>query len=250
MRDPAASIEVQVAGDGPLECVRDPGIVWRVGFPPDPWAWAGWEYAGDDGRFPGRWDDATGNFRTIYAGSSLLACLVEVLAHFRADPLVETALADIEEDPEDAAQHPTIPAGTVDRSWLDQRQASRAELSGTYCAVTSSQTVATLRPWFIATAITLGLPDFDAAALKLARPRELTQRVATWLWEQTAPDGEPLVDGVQFASRHGDDHELWAVFERELDDSVSRLLTHLEAQDLRELPELQQAFELLGLTWA
>lgn len=235
---------------GPLDCVRDPGTVWRIGYPPDPWAWAGWEYALDTGRFPGRWDDSAGIFRTVYAGSSLLACLLEVLAHFRADPLVDAALAEIDEDPEDAADHPTAQAGTVHRSWLDQRQASRADLVGTYCAVTSAQTVATLRPAFIAVAITLGLPDFDTAALKLARPRELTQRVATWLWEQSTAEGLPLLDGVRFASRHGDDFELWAVFERDLDGPTSRLLTNVEPQQLQDRPELQEAFDLLGLRWA
>lgn len=48
------------------------GRVWRVGFRPELWAWSGWEWA-TDGRFPGRWDDLHGNFRTIYAGSSLLS---------------------------------------------------------------------------------------------------------------------------------------------------------------------------------
>ena len=38
--------------------------VWRVGFQPEPGAWPSWQYA-TDGRFPGRWDDADGNFRTI-----------------------------------------------------------------------------------------------------------------------------------------------------------------------------------------
>lgn len=60
--------------------------VWRVGYKPDPWAWVGWEWA-TDGRFGGRWDDSEGVFRTIYAGSALLACLLELLADFRSDPL-------------------------------------------------------------------------------------------------------------------------------------------------------------------
>ena len=49
-------------------------VVSRVGYKPEPWAWVGWEWA-TDGRFHGRWDDFDGNFRTIYAGSTLLACL-------------------------------------------------------------------------------------------------------------------------------------------------------------------------------
>ncbi|MET1156386.1 RES domain-containing protein [Arthrobacter sp.] len=49
-----------------------------MGFRPDPWAWSGWEWA-TDGRFPGRWDDLHRNFRTVYTGSGLQACLLEVL---------------------------------------------------------------------------------------------------------------------------------------------------------------------------
>src|SRR3546814_3536883 len=72
--------------------------VWRVGFKPEPWAWSGWEWAGADGRFHGRWDDRPGNFRTVYAGSTLLACLLEVLAGFRPDLTLALELGDIVED--------------------------------------------------------------------------------------------------------------------------------------------------------
>ncbi|WP_208739868.1 RES domain-containing protein [Arthrobacter agilis] len=60
-------------------------------FSPDAWAWSGRQYA-TDGRFQGRWADIDGNFRIIYAGSRLLACLLEVLAHFRQDAYLPTAL--------------------------------------------------------------------------------------------------------------------------------------------------------------
>jgi hypothetical protein len=86
------------------------GRVWRVGFRPEPWAWSGWEWA-TDGRFPGRWDDLHGNFRTIYAGSSLLACLLEVLAHFRKDARLSIELDEIVEDDEDGACIPPSPRG-------------------------------------------------------------------------------------------------------------------------------------------
>jgi hypothetical protein len=75
------------------------GRVWGVAFRPEPWAWNGWEWA-MDGRFPGRWDDLHGNFRTIYAGSSLLACLPEVPAGFRKDARLSVELDEIVEDDE------------------------------------------------------------------------------------------------------------------------------------------------------
>lgn len=106
---------------GRLGCAHDPGEVYRVGFPPDPWAWPGWEFARNDGRFGGRWDDANGEFRTIYAATTLLGCLLEVLAPLRPDPVVAAELDQITEDDEDAEDHPTTPAGTLSRTWLDAR---------------------------------------------------------------------------------------------------------------------------------
>lgn len=125
--------------------------VWRIGFRSEPWAWSGWEWA-TDGRFPGRWDDLHGNFRTVYAGSSLKARFLEVLAGFRRDARRDARLAseldEIVEDDEDEVLHPSIPPGEVPREWLEARAATRAELSGHYCAVAASQTVAALYPQF------------------------------------------------------------------------------------------------------
>jgi len=82
--DPRRMIQRTVATPtGSLAASVDPGRVWRVGYRPDPWAWTPWQYAGETGCFPGRWDDPRGWFRTIYAGRELLACLLEVLARFR-----------------------------------------------------------------------------------------------------------------------------------------------------------------------
>jgi hypothetical protein len=217
--------------------------VWRIGFKPEPWAWAGWEWA-TGGRFHGRWDDATGLFRTVYAGSTLQACLLEVLACFRPDGTMLQALDDIAEDEEDAALHPTATAGHVPYSWLEPRTAAAAHLTGSFCAVTTAASIAALRPTFISQALRLGLGDFDASALKDGRPRILTQSVATHLYATTD------VDGVTFTSRHGDDLELWAIFERPGDPPTSPRLVDLETHPLSpENPDLLAVFELFGLRW-
>ncbi|MET3948353.1 hypothetical protein ABIB49_003074 [Arthrobacter sp. UYCu512] len=220
------------------------GRVWRVGFRPEPWAWSGWEWA-TDGRFPGRWDDLHGNFRTIYAGSSLLACLLEVLAHFRKDARLSMELDEIVEDDEDKVLHPTIAPGQVPREWLEVRAAASAELPGRYCAVTASGSVAALYPHFIGLALSLGLADFDVAALKDARPRRLTQAVASWIYEMTD------LDGVTFASRHGDDLQLWAIFERPGDPTITPNIQEVtdEGPLQHDSPEISKAFNFLGLQW-
>ncbi|MDF9277424.1 RES domain-containing protein [Arthrobacter sp. EH-1B-1] len=217
--------------------------VWRIGFRPDPWAWSGWEWA-TNGRFPGRWDDLHGNFRTIYAGSSLQACLLEVLAGFRLDARLAAELDEIVEDDEDAVLHPTVAPGKVPREWLDARAATSAALAGSYCVVTDSKSIAILYPHFIGMALNLGLPDLDAAALKDARPRQLTQAIAAWIYEKTD------LDGVTFASRHGDDLQLWAIFERPDEGFVSPKLRHSRPEELHhDSDAIKQAFAMLGLTW-
>ncbi|HUG50802.1 MAG TPA: RES domain-containing protein, partial [Terrimesophilobacter sp.] len=66
-----------------IESSDDLGDVWHVGFAPNSWAWAPWQYADDEGLFGGRWDDQLGQFRTIYTADSLLGCFLELLARFR-----------------------------------------------------------------------------------------------------------------------------------------------------------------------
>lgn len=67
-----------------LAIIPAAGSVWRVGFRP-PTLGVERLGMGDEWPFPGRWDDLHGNFRTVYAGSSLKACLLEVLTGFRRD---------------------------------------------------------------------------------------------------------------------------------------------------------------------
>jgi len=235
---------------GGLASVIDPGPVFRVGHRPDPWAWTPWGYAGDDGRFQGRFDDPRGEFRTIYAATTLLACLLEVLAVFRADPHLGEDLGAIVEDPDDAERYPSLGPGTVPAAWLAARQAAAATLSGVYCAITDKETLATLRPLFVASALRYGLADLDAGALRLAAPRALTRRIAAWLYD--LHDGpRDLLDGVRFESRHGDDLALCAIFERDDDGDTSRRLSDIRAVPLDAgHPDLREAFRLHRLSLA
>lgn len=231
---------------GALSATVDPGAVWRVGYAPDPWSWTPWQYAGEAGCFSGRWDDPRGAFRTVYAGSQLLGCLLEVLAPFRPDPLLEEELASVEDDLEYRSRRP----GTVPVDWLSRRQATWAVLTGVYCAVTDKGSLAALRASFLPSALRYGLADLDAGVLRLSAPRELTQVIAAWLYDLHEGSAQ-IFDGVQFESRHGDGLVLWAVFEREKDPDVSTCITdvHLVTLD-RDHPDLVEAFRLHQLAWA
>lgn len=224
-------------------------MVWRIGYGPEPWRWVDWRHA--NGKpFTGRWDSPDANYRTIYAGTTLFAPLVEVLARFRRDPLTDTDMGDIVVEESDASLYPTIPAGVVDEGWFDVRLKARATLSGTFADVATAPTIAALRPAFLQLARDrYGTADFDTSTLQDSAYRVLTQLVGKDLFERTNPDGSPTFDGIRFLSPHGADLELWTVFERSTGDDPSALLEDLEASPVRPTdPEVQAALALHHLT--
>ncbi|MGO4533367.1 hypothetical protein [Leifsonia sp. 2MCAF36] len=129
---------------------------------------------------------------------------------------------------------------------------TKAILSGPYADVRTAETIAALRPVFLRIALRLGYHDFDAAALKSADPRELTQRVASHLYALTATgtDAATVVDGVRFASRHGDELTMWGVFERPGDEPASNHVRR-EVTQLVDIddPDLLRAMSLHRLSW-
>ncbi|WP_424937238.1 MULTISPECIES: hypothetical protein [Bacteria] len=156
------------------------------------------------------------------AADSAYACFFEILAYLRPDrPGGKNLLDDITEDPADATDYPVLPAGVVDPLWITGKMITQATLSDAYADVRSSNTIAALRPQFFGLVLALGFDDFDAT-LKSAYPRELTQHVASPLYDLLTDDRGPLADGVRFASRHGDELIMWAIFERPGDSPSSR----------------------------
>jgi len=63
-------------------------------------------------------------------------------------------------------------------------------------------------------------------------------------------EGLPLFDGVRFLSRHGNDLELWTIFERSTDGAFSAQLSNIVVGDLRPGdPDVEAAMRLHGLSW-
>lgn len=220
--------------------------VYRVAYPPDPWSWTPWEYA-DHGRFDGRWDDPDGVWRTLYVGSSPLACYLEVLARFRADPQLVDELAEIDED----EQFPTVAAGTLSPNWCEQRVLAGAKMTGAFALPAHHLTLPTLRHRFLPLSRSLGLDDLDAAAVRDSRPRALTQAIAAWIYTLSTDEGAPLT-GIQFQSRHGDDLRLWAIYERtEAVDSPDAITGRSRRSPVqRDDPALTRAMQLHRLSWS
>ncbi|WP_051973749.1 RES domain-containing protein [Cryobacterium sp. MLB-32] len=235
-----------------FELTSDPGVVWRVGHRPDPWAWTDWLYATDDGRFNGRWDDQLSEFRTLYTGETLLACLLEVLAHFRPDPVTDSELDEIE-DPDGAiVLAPDAPAGTVGYKWIETHIGGRAQQAGCYCFVTHSRSIATVQASLPFAKYDLCPQLLDAAILKDGGQRNLTRSIAHWLYDLRGVDQGDLVNGVEFRSRYGDEFRMWAVFERLADEGLGTS-GHIQQEEIISLhpedSEMQLAFDLHGLRW-
>jgi hypothetical protein len=233
-----------------LSVSGDPGPVWRVGFAPDPWQWTPWEYAQDEGRFNGRWDDQLAKFRTLYTSDTLLGCFLELLAQERPNDVVFTELEQIVDDDDAVTRYPDPERGALGLDWLGDRRYGHGNQDGTYAEVTRIETIAYLTAEGIFDR--LGVPPraVDTALLKDARQRDLTRSVARFLYDLHDENRRPVVDGVAFRSRLDDEIRLWAVFDRE-GGTVSEHVdpesgTHQVTEDT---PELLRAFELLGLHW-
>lgn len=99
--------------------------MWRVAHPPEPWAWVPWQ----DGPFEGRWDDANGQFRVLYAGRCKLACFLEVTAQFRPDLPLVAEMNAITGDPQDDA-YPEPVVGVIPVEWITGRCLGSATVTG------------------------------------------------------------------------------------------------------------------------
>jgi RES domain len=231
---------------GPVQCTTlDEERVHHVGYKPDPWIWAPWEFA-QGGRFSGRWDDSDGEWRAKYVGATRVACYLEVLASFRPDPTLEADMDVIESDDD---EFPTIPPGRLDYGWCDERLVCTARLSGCFAVPSHHETLPTLREQFLPLATALGLTDIDAAAVREGEPRELTQSMSAWIYEIVGPDGE-RIDGIQYLSRHGDDLALWAIYERGSTESPPEVTARDEPGVISPDDEdLAEAMRIHRITW-
>lgn len=235
-----------------IRVTTDPGVVWRIGHAPDPWAWTPWEYAGDNGLFDGRWDDQLGKFRTIYTAQTLVGCFLEVLARLRPDVQLVRELDAIIDDDVSAPLYPTAEAGAVGYEWLEDRVWARGTQTGAYCFITHSDSVAYLAASGVFAAFGIAAADIGTDLLKDPNRRDMTRTIARSIYEMRDADGAAMFDGVEFRSRHGDELGMWAIFERFADgdnDRPTHIAPDTQGTITPENEALQHAFATLGLHW-
>ena len=142
-----------------FETTGPDGSVFRLGSVP--WSWPDWSQAHADGTFANRWDDPEGTYRALYATSTRFGGFLEILSRFRPDRAVVAELQAI------GGGGDPVAAGTVPREWFPRRLIGIAELDGLYADIGAASSLALLRSRFAARAIHHGLPDVDAAALRI-----------------------------------------------------------------------------------
>ncbi|MDJ0867408.1 MAG: RES family NAD+ phosphorylase [Myxococcota bacterium] len=225
-----------------LQAVSPEGPLYRIARGPDPWAWPNWANVGSDATFGNRWDDPQGVYRVLYASSSRLGALVEVLARFRPDPHVLEALNEIEGEDDTAVQLP----GELDAGWLRHRRLGVAQVEGEFVDVGHSASLARLRDALASRIVHHGLDDLDAAAIRLSAPRRFTQEISRYVYDRSTPQGRRRFDGIAYLSRLGDEFRNWALFESPgsaLPWVGEPETLAIEAHD----PDLVRALERLGV---
>ena len=232
--------EPDETGEAPdFHDVSPDGPLYRIGRRPDPWAFPDWANVGSDGTFGNRWDDPEGVYRVLYASSSRLGALAEVLARFRPDPHILEALKEIE-------GNETQPPGELGAAWLTRRCLGVARVDGQFVDVGHSASLARLREALASRVLHHGLDDLDAATIRLSAPRRYTQEVSRHVYGHSTPPGQRRYAGIAYRSRLGDELRNWAIFE-----SPGRTLPWIEALETGPIepddPDLVQALQLLGV---
>lgn len=148
----------------------------------------------------GRFDDPQGEYRVLYTGETLHACLLELLPRFRPDL---RALAP----PPGEGERAHGRTGAIPRDWLASRRWRRLhpEPEQRWLTLTQVEARQLLREELAPLLVELGVPDLDAATV--AGPdRRLTQAVSRLAYEWG-------MRGIAYPSRLDPARTCWALFE-------------------------------------
>lgn len=176
----------------------------------------------------------------LYASSTRVGTFLETLARFRPDPHV--LAAEIAADPRDEG-YPSSAPGRVSASWLERRSIGSATVDSAFADLGHSSTLAYLRDAMASTVLRFGLDDLDASSIRLHAPRGFTQEIASHLYDLADEDGERRLQGIEYASRLGDDIDNWAIWE-----PAEALREEGEQPLAADDPDLHEAMVRFGLT--
>ena len=226
-----------------LDSAAAPGLLYRVGRPPDVWAWPPWTALCADGTFGNRWDDPLGRYRMLYTSCSRLGALVESLAPLRPDPALALPYqAIVTNDPDDPG---TEPLGRLAPRWRERRVVGQGLTDGVHeplVTVDGEGSLSSLEPL----ARPFGIGRLDADTLRTSRDRAFTQHVSRYLFRQRQPGSGRAYAGILSLSFYGRDIENCALFERR---NQPRPVSHLSRERIEPTdPDFVTACRRRGLT--
>lgn len=181
----------------PTRTAADPGKpLYRLGWLPDPLAWAPWESIGD-----GRFDDPQRRFRVLYAASRRRGAFIETLARFRPSLEFLARAAKVTGSDE------SLPVFTIPSVWHLKRGVGRIRVlpGQRWLDLRAPETRETLRNELAGTLLELGLSDLDLSGVT-GPTRALTQVIARWTYEHGHT-------GLAYPSRFDETLTRWAIFE-------------------------------------
>lgn len=170
--------------------------LYRLGWLPDPLAWAPWDAIGD-----GRFDDPQRRFRVLYAAGRRQGAFIETLARFRPSLEFLARAGDVTGSDE------PLPAPVLPVDWYRKRGVGRLRIlpGQRWLDLRAPETREVLRVELARTLVELGLPDLDVAGV-MGPSRALTQAIARWAYERGYA-------GLAYHSRFDETLTLWAIFE-------------------------------------
>jgi len=171
----------------------------------------------------------------LYGASSREGALAETLARFRPSARLAQLLAQSGADR-------LPPLGLVPASWRTRRRMRRFTTLDPlpFVDIESPRSHSYLTRNAASVLTPLGLDSLDVAAVRGPR-RLLTRGLASWLYAQTDPHGNPRYGGIRYVSRLGD-FECWAVFDG---TAVALLSEERLAADDPALLAVASIFELV-----
>lgn len=171
--------------------------------------------------------------RTVYGGAPVEAAYAESIAWARdgiSGLRQSTLFPDLGKDDVSSLldavemeweQRGHMAPGFIPAGWRTERLLHEVHLDPDvwFVDVENSASVAVLRTALADSWDSLEIDNFTTANLR-GDDREVTTRVAEWIWYLVLDDGS-RPGGIQFCSKHGTDWSCWAAWLRQTDDGLA-----------------------------